>query len=69
MQNAGRIKCPVLLCSSENDTMVDVAGQTEFAEKSKVVKLKQFPEAKHELFNCSAEILEEYYATLLKFYE
>ena len=66
MQNAGRIKCPVLLCSSGNDAMVDVSGQTEFAEKSKV---KQFPEAKHELFNCSAEILEEYYATLLKFYE
>lgn len=49
--------------------MVDVSGQTEFAEKSRFVRLKQFPEAKHELFNCSAEILEEYYATLMKFYE
>lgn len=68
MRDADRVRVPVLICSAGRDDMVDVSGQHEFAAKNALVRIEDFPDAKHEIFNASGEILARYYHVLFEFY-
>lgn len=61
LDNAGSIKIPVLLCEAGRDTLVDNDGHTTFVATTDNTTLKAFPESKHELFNATKEIREEYF--------
>ena len=60
LANAGKIKIPVLLCEAGLDTLVDNDGHTSFVAATDNTTLRAFPESKHEIFNATPEIREEY---------
>ena len=68
-KDAGKVKTPTLVCQSGNDTMVDNDGQNEFVKHSRVATLLRFDDAKHELFNATDEIREQYFKAISDFYK
>ncbi|MCR4951933.1 MAG: lysophospholipase, partial [Solobacterium sp.] len=68
VKNAGEIRTPVLVLQAGEDNMVDITGQNEFRDKSEYVSLINYPGSRHELFNASKEIREEFFRDLLSYY-
>ena len=68
MNNASKVKVPILLLQAENDTMVDNDAQNEFVRKSKIATLLEFKGAKHELYNGTEEIRDKFYSAIFDFY-
>jgi lysophospholipase len=68
VKNARKIQAQVLLCQAGADTMVRPGGQDRFSEASDKVTKVVYPGAKHELFNASAAIRDQYYRDILAFF-
>lgn len=66
---AYKVKTPILLCQAGKDSMVRLQGQNEFDRNCSAVTLICFQEAKHELFNATKEIREEYYKAVLTYFK
>ena len=62
------IGIPVLVCRAGKETVVDPSGMSEFAEGCKRAELAEFPEAKHEIFNSTGDVLKVYYEKLFGFF-
>lgn len=63
-----RIQIPVLICQAGKDTFVDNAGEDELLQKAPNANLIRFPNAKHEIYNCTDD-LEDYYRGLFRFFD
>ena len=61
LADAGKIKIPILLCEAGLDTLVDNDGHTVFVASTDNTTLRAFPESKHEIFNGTPKIREEYW--------
>lgn len=68
VRNAPDLKVTVLLCQAGGDTVVDNAGQNEFALLSDHVVMRRYEKSKHEIFNAGDEEREEYYRDILTFF-
>ena len=68
VENASLIRTPVLLLQAGEDNMVDISGQNAFRDKSEYVSLINYPGSRHELFNASDEIREEFYHDVISYY-
>ncbi len=68
VKNAGQLKVTVLLCQAGKDTVVDNAGQNEFALLSDHVVLRRYENARHEIYNAGDEEREKYYKDILTFF-
>jgi lysophospholipase len=68
-KNAYRVKTPVLLFQAEKDTMVKPKGQERFAQNTENTTLVQVKEAKHEIYNATDEIIEDYFKQIFAFIE
>ena len=61
------IKTPILLCEAGKDRLVDNEGHKRFVEATPNTTYKIFPESKHEIFNATADIREEFYNTVFDY--
>lgn len=68
MKNIRCVKIPVLLLQAEKDTMVKATGQNVFDKKNPQVTLLEYKDSKHEIFNATKEIREQYYKDILDYY-
>lgn len=69
-KNAKKIKTPIFLATAGSDNMVDNSGQDEFISHcAAIAKHKVYPGAKHELYNATQEIREEYFQDLFDYFE
>ncbi len=66
---AVHVTTPVLLCRAGQDHLVLPGGQDRFAQRAKRVRLVEFPQARHEIFNSNETIRREYWGEVLAFYE
>ena len=63
-----KVRAQVLLMQAGKDTMVLPGGQETFiAQIGEHGRIARFPEAKHEIYLCTDEILEEYWKEILAF--
>lgn len=69
VRRAGSIQIPLLLCQAGHDRLVKPGGQARFASRAKQTRIAVFPEAQHEIFNCDAATRQEYWRTVLGFYQ
>ncbi len=69
LKNADKIKVPVLILQAGKDKLVRAEGQVALKEKSPYVELKIFPESKHEIFNATKEMREDWYRTVFNFFQ
>lgn len=69
MEHATKITTPVLLCQAGKDTMVKLHGQNEFDHICNAVTLIRFDNSKHELFNATDEIREEYFRAIIAYFD
>lgn len=67
LRDAGKIDIPVLLLTSGNDALVDSKGHYKFAYSTPNTEFVIYEGAKHELYNGTDEILEDYYARIFEF--
>ena len=66
--NASKVEVPVLLCEAGQDRLVDNEGHKIFVEKAgDNITYKIFPDSKHEIFNATQEIREEYWETVFDY--
>lgn len=68
VNNACKIKSPVLLFQAENDTMVKPGGQNTFASKARNCELVKISGGQHNLFRESDDILLPYLQKVMSFY-
>ncbi len=68
-KKAGVIHIPVLILQAGLDDMVDNSGQDEVVKKLRHAELRHFPNAKHEIFNCTEDSLRKYYSVIFRFLE
>lgn len=69
LKDAHKIDIPILLLTSGNDALVDPAGHYRFADSTPNTEFVIYEGAKHELYNGTDEILEDYYARIFEFIE
>lgn len=69
MKNINKVKTPVLLLQAEKDTMVRLGGQNVFDYKNPKVTLLEYKDSKHEIFNATKEIREQYYKDILDYFK
>lgn len=69
LKDASDIKTPILLCEAGLDTLVDNEGHRIFVDKTDNTTYKIFPKSKHEIFNATDDIREEYYKTVFSYIE
>lgn len=69
IRNANRIQIPVLLLSAGQDALVSPKGQHRFAANNPKVRLEEFPNSKHEIFNADATDRLTYYKMVFQFME
>lgn len=69
LNNAHKIDIPILLLTSGNDALVDSKGHYKFAYSTPNTEFVIYEGAKHELYNGTEEILEDYYARIFEFLE
>ena len=67
LKDAGKIDIPVLLLTSGNDALVDSKGHYKFAYNTPNTEFVIYEGAKHELYNGTDEILEDYYRRIFGF--
>lgn len=67
LRDAGKIDIPVLLLTSGNDALVDSKGHYKFAYSTPNTEFVIYEGAKHELYNGTDEILEDYYRRIFGF--
>lgn len=65
--NIRKMRCPVLLLVSPGDTWVDTAGMDAFAAVYPRVKTVSFSGTRHELYNATDAVLEQYYTEIFSF--
>ena len=68
LKNAHLIKIPVILMQASKDTLVMSDAQDEFSRLAKNCELICFKGSKHEIFNASDEIIQDYYNKVFAFY-
>ena len=69
LKDAHKIDIPILLLTSGNDALVDLEGHYRFADSTPNTEFVIYEGAKHELYNGTEEILEDYYARIFEFLE
>lgn len=67
-----KIKTPILLFQAENDTFVVGKEQERFVKKingegKTIARILVMSQTKHEIFNSSTEVLEEYWKEIIEF--
>ena len=67
LKDAGKIDIPVLLLTSGNDALVDSKSHYKFAYSTPNTEFVIYEGAKHELYNGTDEILEDYYRRIFGF--
>ena len=67
LKDAGKIDIPVLLLTSGSDALVDSKGHYKFAYSTPNTEFIIYEGAKHELYNGTPEILEDYYKRIFGF--
>lgn len=68
IDNAARIKTPVLILQAGADTMVDNQGQLEFMEKAGNATMIKYPGAKHELYAADDATRNKWFRDIITFY-
>lgn len=68
-RNLERVHIPVLLLQAGQDTMVDNAQEDRLAERLPNVRLVIFPDARHEIYQCSDKEVERFVESILQFLE
>ncbi len=68
-KNAGLVKTPTLLFQAGLDTTVKPGGHTRFVRHSNCTKLIVIPNSKHEIYNATSDIIEQYYPKIFAFIE
>ncbi|QFJ53791.1 alpha/beta fold hydrolase [Pseudobutyrivibrio xylanivorans] len=69
LKNAHLVKIPVILMQASLDTLVMPEEQVEFCRRAANCQLRRFEDSKHEIFNASDDIIQEYYSEVFEFYE
>ncbi len=69
LKDAHKIDIPILLLTSGNDALVDPEGHYRFANSTPTTEFVIYEGAKHELYNGTDEILEDYYSRIFEFIE
>lgn len=67
LKNAAKVKVPVLMFTSGNDSFVNMDGAEIFKKRAACVKHIHFEEAKHELFNDTDEVRAVYFNNIFDF--
>ncbi|MBQ9391662.1 MAG: alpha/beta hydrolase [Lachnospiraceae bacterium] len=67
LRNAAVIETPILLLEAGNDRLVDNEGHRKFVDMTHNTTYKIFPESKHELFNATQDIREEYFEEIFNY--
>lgn len=68
-RNVERLRIPVLLLQAGQDTMVDNALQDRLVERLPSARRVVFPEARHEIFQCTDAEVERFMDVILAFLE
>lgn len=66
-RNARRIITPILLFQAKKDTTVKPEGQIRFAKNTINTQLVIVPDSKHEIYNGSTKMIEDYFSKILEF--
>lgn len=69
LKNAHLIEIPVILMQASKDTLVMPDAQEQFSQLVKDCKLIVFEGSKHEIFNATDEIIQDYYKKIFEYYE
>ena len=69
LKNAHLIEIPVILMQASKDTLVTAEEQVQFSKLVKNCELVIFEGSKHEIFNASDEIIQDYYEKVFAYYE
>lgn len=69
IRQAGRIHVPVLLCQAGQDRLVKPGGQQRFAQRAPQITVRAFADARHEIFNSLLPTRQEYWHTVLDFFD
>lgn len=67
IEDAGRIRVPVLLFQAGEDALVAADGQNEFLQRNPSIQCKVYPKARHEIFNAFDEDRLAYYRDVFRF--
>jgi len=65
--NASKVTIPVILFQAENDSFVQPAGHTAFANAAKNCKIILVKKAKHEIYRETDSIMKPYFEAVFKF--
>lgn len=68
LQNAGKVRIPVLICQASRDTMVLNEGEQIFKMRSANTSLVQY-DSRHEIFAANDEVFNRYVKDLVTFYD
>lgn len=63
------LETPVLMCRAGADIMVDMRGQEEFLRRRPDIRVVEFPDARHEIYNSTPENIQRYYKEIFTFFE
>lgn len=69
LKNASLIQIPVIIMQASKDALVLPDAQNEFAAKVPTCTLKRFQGSKHEIFNATDDIIQDYYNQVFEFFE
>lgn len=68
-RHVGNIHIPILLFQAGQDTFVQPEAQDWFVEHSEQTRIIRFPESKHEIFNATDKIRNEFFDNIFTFFE
>lgn len=68
-KNAGKVNVPILLFQAGRDTMVLPEPQERFTHDSGRTRMIRYEGSKHEIFNATSEIREQYFREIFAFWE
>lgn len=69
MDHARNITTPILLCQAGQDRLVRLEGQDAFDRACDKVTLIRFPESRHEIYNATDEIREQYFEAVISYFD
>lgn len=67
IKNADHIKTPILVFEAGKDHLVEPSGYTDFLEKVPGAQHIKYDTSKHEIFNSTTDVRNDYYENLFKF--
>ncbi len=67
LKDASNVTTPILLCEAGKDALVDNEGHRIFVERTGTTTYKIYPESKHELFNATPDIRNEYFEDVFNY--